>query len=59
MDWKNITLYPELIVDAVIYVGIAVVLCLISKWVWEAREEKRNRRAAEAYYQQKADAEDQ
>lgn len=57
MDWKNITLYPELIVDILIYVGIAVVVCLISKWIYDAREERRNRREAEAYYQQRADAE--
>ena len=50
MDWKNITLYPELIVDIVIYVVIATVLIIVSKWVWEEKELRRMKKETEAYH---------
>lgn len=53
MNWKNITLYPELIIDVLIYLGIGALLCVALKIVYDAREKRRNRKAAEAYYQQK------
>lgn len=45
--------YGDFILDICLYVGIAVLLVLASRWIWKAREEKRNRKAAEDYYLRK------
>lgn len=57
MDFKNITFYPEFFVDLAIYVGVGVVLVLVSKWLWERREERRMKKEMAEYIQQKEDEE--
>ena len=53
MDFKNITVFPELIEDAVIYVLVAVLLCLICKGVHDWKEKRRLAKEMAAYLQQK------
>ncbi|MBR6569151.1 MAG: hypothetical protein IKK75_01735 [Clostridia bacterium] len=57
MEQKSITLYPELIVDIAVYVVLAVVLILISKWIWEWKEERRLRKEFKDYMMKKEDEE--
>ena len=55
MDWKNISVFPELIVDIVVYLIVAVLLIIISKWLWEDRQWlrlKKERQQALEYQQQ-------
>lgn len=56
-DFKHITLYPELIADGLIYLGIGALLVLLSKWLWEHKEARRLRRELERYRQMKEDEE--
>ena len=56
-DFKHITLYPELIEDGLIYLGIGALLVLLSKWLWEHKEARRLRRELERYRQMKEDEE--
>lgn len=55
MDFKNITFYPDFWIDAAIYAGVAVVLIIVSKWVWEWKEEHRLKKEMAAYQQRKED----
>ncbi|MBQ3484242.1 MAG: hypothetical protein IJA77_01910 [Clostridia bacterium] len=57
MDFKNVTLYPELIIDIVVYVLVGVALVVFSKWIWEWKEERRLRKEMQEYYQRKEDEE--
>ncbi|MBQ7850311.1 MAG: hypothetical protein IJ343_11345 [Clostridia bacterium] len=57
MDFKNITFYPEFWIDAAIYVIIGVVLVLVSKWLWEYREERRLKKEMAEYIQRREDEE--
>lgn len=57
MDWKNITFYPEFWIDAAIYVIVGVLLVIVSKWLWERREERRLKKEMAEYIQQKEDEE--
>lgn len=57
MDFKNVTLYPEIIIDVVVYVLVGVVLVVFSKWIWEWKEERRLRKEMQEYYQRKEDEE--
>lgn len=57
MDWKNITFYPEFWIDAAIYVIVGVVLVLVSKWLWERKEERRLKKEMAQHIQQKEDEE--
>ena len=41
MDWKNIEVSPDYIIDIVIYLVAAVVLIVVSKWAWEYREKRK------------------
>ena len=41
MDWKNIQISPDYIIDIVIYLVVAVALIVVSKWVWEYREKRK------------------
>lgn len=61
MDWKNISVSPEIIVDIVVYLVVAVLLIIISKWLWEDRQWlrlKKERQQALDYQQQDEDAGD-
>lgn len=57
MDWKNITFYPEFWIDAAIYVTVGVLLVIVSKWLWERRDERRLKKEMAEYIQQKEDEE--
>ncbi len=61
MDWKNISVFPELIVDIVVYLVVAVLLIIVSKWLWEDRQWlrlKKERQQALDFQQQDEDAGD-
>ena len=49
MDFENITIFPELIEDAILYVLIAVGLCLVSKTVYDWKEKRRLAKEFAAY----------
>lgn len=53
MDWKNIRISHDYIVDLAIYIGVAVVLILASKWLWDWREARRLRKEMAEYHQRK------
>lgn len=55
MDFKNITIFPELIEDAILYVLIAVGLCLVSKVIYDWKEKRRLAREFAEYQQKKED----
>ena len=55
MDFKNITIFPELIEDAILYVLIAVGLCLVSKVIYDWKEKRRLARKFAEYQQKKED----
>ena len=61
MDWKNISVFPELIVDIVVYLVVAVLMIIVSKWLWEDRQWlrlKKERQQALDFQQQDEDAGD-
>lgn len=61
MDWKNISVFPELIVDIVVYLVVAVLLIIVSKWLWEDRQWlrlKKERQQVLDFQQQDEDAGD-
>lgn len=41
MDFKHITLFPELIEDALLYVLLAVLLCIAAKLLYDRKEKRR------------------
>ncbi len=55
MEQKTITIYPELIEDLLLYILVAVLLCLVCKAVHDWKEKRRLRREFAAYQQQKAE----
>lgn len=55
MENKGITIYPELIEDAVLFVIIAVALCLISKTIYDWKEKRRLAKEYALYQQMKAE----
>lgn len=55
MQQKEITLYPELIEDALVFLLVAILLCLVCKIIYDWKEKRRLRREFAAYQQQKAD----
>lgn len=57
MDFKNITLYPDLIIDIVIYIVLAVLLCYFSKCLYEWKEKRRLAKEFAEYQQRKEDEE--
>lgn len=56
MDFKHITLFPELIEDALLYVLLAVLLCIAAKLFYDRKEKRRLAREF-AEYQQSKDSE--
>lgn len=56
MDTKNITIFPELIEDAIAYVIIGVLLCVVSKLVYDWKEKRRLDKEMAEYRQMKEDA---
>ena len=57
MDFKEMTIYPEYITDAIIYVLVLVLLCVLSKIVYELKENRRLKKVWEAYVQRRNDDE--
>lgn len=57
MDFKNITLFPEFIEDAIIYILVAALLCLISKAVFDWKEKRRLAKEVAEYHRMKEEAE--
>lgn len=55
MDFKNINIAPEVIADAVLYVLIGVLLCAVSKIVYDWKEKRRLKKEFAAYQQMKED----
>ena len=55
MDWKNIEVSPDYIIDIVIFLVLAVVLIFVSKWLWEWREQRRLKKEFAAYQTLKDD----
>lgn len=55
MDFKNITIFPELIEDAIMYVLVAVVLCLVSKAIYDWKEKRRLAKEFAEYQQKRED----
>lgn len=49
MDFSEITLYPELIQDVVIYVCVFGVVLVVCRWLWDIKEERRLRKVWKAY----------
>lgn len=56
MDFKHITLFPELIEDALLYILLAVLLCAVTKLLYDRKEKRRLAREF-AEYQQRKDSE--
>ena len=57
MDFKEMTIYPEYITDAIIYVLVLVLLCVLSKIVYDLKENRRLKKVWEAYVQRRNDDE--
>ncbi len=55
MEQNKLTVYPELIQDVLLYILLAVLLCLVCKVIHDWKEKRRLRREFAAYQQQKAD----
>ncbi len=55
MDFKNITIFPEFIEDVILYILVAVALCLISKAIYDWKEKKRLAKEFAEYKQRKED----
>ena len=55
LDFENITVFPELIEDAILYVLLFVALAWGSKAVYDHREKRRLEREFAAYQQRKDD----
>ena len=55
MDWKNIEVSPDYIIDLVVFMVLAVVLIIVSKWLWEWREQRRLQKEFAVYQTLKDD----
>lgn len=55
MNFKEITMYPEFINDAIIYVLVIVLLCLLSKVVYDLKENRRLKKVWADYVQRRQD----
>lgn len=55
MDFKNIRLYPELLIDLAILIVVAVALMLLAKCLGDWREERRLKKEFAAHMQRRED----
>lgn len=55
MDFKEMTIYPEYITDAIIYVLVLVLLCVLSKIVYDLKENRRLKKVWADYVQRRQD----
>lgn len=57
MDWEDIKIYPEWIQDLWKYIIVLVILCVISKLVYDWKENRRLKKEFAAYQQRRKDEE--
>lgn len=55
MDFENITLFPELIEDLILFIIIAVLLGLVSKIIFDWKEKRRLDKEYAEYQQRRED----
>ena len=55
MDFKHIKFSPEFIEDVIMYILVAVLLCLVSKAIFDWKEKKRLEKEVAEYHQMKED----
>lgn len=55
MDFKEMTIYPEYITDAIIYVLVLMLLCALSKIVYDLKENRRLKKVWADYVQRRTD----
>ena len=55
MDFENMTVYPEYINDAIMYVLVLVLLCVLSKIIYDLKENRRLKKIWDAYVQRRKD----
>ena len=59
MDLKNVKIYPELLQDLWRYILVLAILCVISKIVYDWKENRRLKKEFAAYQQRRADEQNQ
>ena len=55
MELKEMSFYPEILIDALVFVGVGVALVLLSKCLWDWKEERRLKKEMAEYHQRRAD----
>lgn len=55
MNFKDITFYPEIFIDAAILIAVAVGLILLSKCLWDWKENRRLKKEFAAHVQRRED----
>ncbi len=53
MEYSWFSANRELLIDIAIYLGVALFLMWLVKLLYDARQERRDRKAAELFYQQR------
>jgi len=56
-DFENITWYPQLWIDALIYLGLFVIVIVLCKLLWDWKENRRLKKVYAAYQQRRKDEE--
>ncbi|MBE5797556.1 MAG: hypothetical protein E7327_09310 [Clostridiales bacterium] len=57
-DFEHIKVYPELIMDVIIYVAVFVIVIILSKVLWTLKEERRLRKEYKVYEMMRNDEEE-
>lgn len=57
MEWKDIKIYPEWIQDLWKYILVLVLLCAISKVIYDWKESRRLKKKLAEYQQRRIDEE--
>lgn len=57
MEWKDIKIYPEWIQDLWKYILVLVLLCAISKVIYDWKESRRLKKELAEYQQRRIDEE--
>ena len=55
MNLDDMTIYPEYITDAITYVLVLLLLCLLSKIVYDLKENRRLKKVWADYVQRRKD----
>ncbi len=56
-DWENISWYPQLWIDGLIYLGLFVIVIILCKLLWNWKESRRLKKVYAAYQQRRKDEE--